>query len=336
MVASWIKIFEKHSNEFSKIGVKLQEADLSQDVSFTGMKPVAFCIKSDVFELSDQTWKSLYILTLIEHHAILNPCKWLESIGYRVDYIPVDSKGIVLCNSFDGINLASIMFANNEIGSIQPIKKLCEQAHAAGTLFHSDAVQAVGHIEIDVKELDIDFLSASAHKFNGPKGIGFLYAKALSLLTPLISGGSQEFGYRAGTENVASIVGMAVALKKNCSEIEQNSQKILMLENSLLQMLREKNIDFIRNGAENHIPGNISLSFKNQNGEALLHRLDFAHICVSTGSACDSQNTQVSHVLRSIGLPKEYAEGTIRISLGKYNTEEDVAVIAKSLASILL
>jgi len=271
----------------------------------------------------------------IEHHAILNPCKWLETAGYKVDYFPVDSKGIVVADSFEGISLASIMFANNEIGSIQPIKKLCRKAHDSGALFHTDAVQAVGHLKIDVKKLDVDFLSASAHKFNGPKGIGFLYAKEPSKLPALINGGAQEFGLRAGTENVASIVGMATALKKNCLEIEKNATKLLSLENDLLQILHEKGIDFIRNGAENHIPGNVSLSFKDQDGEALLHRLDFARICVSTGSACDSQNTQISHVLRSIGLANEYAAGTIRISLGRDNTEEDTKSIANALISIL-
>ena len=254
----------------------------------------------------------------IEHHAILNPCKQLEGLGYKVDYLGVDDKGIVDCAEIIKLetapNLVSIMFANNEIGSIEPIKDLCRVAHKRESLFHSDAVQAIGHLKIDVQDLDVDFLSASAHKFNGPKGIGFLYAKNPNLLSPFICGGAQEYGLRAGTENIASIVGMSVALKKNCEEIEKNN--------------------FVRNGAENHIPGNISLSFKDFEGEALLHRLDLMGISVSTGSACDSKNIQVSHVLKAIGLDKEYAKGTIRITFGKGNTIDEAMAIADALKKI--
>ena len=270
----------------------------------------------------------------IEHHAVLRPCKWLENKGYNVKYLSVDSDGVVEDYSLDGINLASIMFANNEIGTLQPIKRVCEKAHASGALFHTDAVQAVGHLEIDVHDLDVDFLSASAHKFNGPKGIGFLYAKKTSELPSFMNGGGQEFGFRAGTENVASIVGMAVALKKNYDQIEKNKKHLFHLENILITQLNQGDVEFIRNGSQNHIPGNVSLSFKNQDGEALQHRLDFEGICVSTGSACDSRNVQISHVLKAIGLSKDFAEGTIRISLGKENTELAVNQIADSIIKI--
>ena len=271
----------------------------------------------------------------IEHHAILNPCKQLEGLGYKVDYLGVDDKGIVDCAEVIKLetapNLVSIMFANNEIGSIEPIKDLCRVAHKRESLFHSDAVQAIGHLKIDVQDLDVDFLSASAHKFNGPKGIGFLYAKNPNLLSPFICGGAQEYGLRAGTENIASIVGMSVALKKNCEEIGANKKHLMMLENVLLGALKTSEIDFIRNGAGERIPGNVSLSFKGCDGEALLHLLDLNGICVSTGSACDSKNTQVSHVLKAIALDEEYAKGTIRISLGKNNCVDEIRKIADSL-----
>lgn len=271
----------------------------------------------------------------IEHHAILNPCKQLEGLGCKIDYLGVDDKGIVDCAEIAKLeaspNLVSIMFANNEIGSIEPIKDLCRVAHKRESLFHTDAVQAVGHLKIDVQNLDVDFLSASAHKFNGPKGIGFLYAKNPNLLSPFICGGAQEYGLRAGTENVASVVGMSVALKKNCEEIDANKKHLMMLEDVLLDALKTSEMNFIRNGADERIPGNISLSFKNCDGEALLHLLDLNGICVSTGSACDSKNTQVSHVLKAIALDEDYARGTIRISFGKNNTVDEVLKIAEVL-----
>lgn len=275
----------------------------------------------------------------IEHHAILNPCKQLEGLGCKIDYLGVDDKGIVDCAEIAKLeanpNLVSIMFANNEIGSIEPIKDLCRVAHKRESLFHTDAVQAVGHLKIDVQNLDVDFLSASAHKFNGPKGIGFLYAKNPNLLSPFICGGAQEYGLRAGTENVASVVGMSVALKKNCEEIEKNKCHLQDLERTLLRELHDACLDFVRNGAENHIPGNISLSFKDFEGEALLHRLDLMGICVSTGSACDSKNIQVSHVLKAIDLSENYAKGTIRITFGKNNTIDEAKAIADAFVKII-
>lgn len=283
------------------------------------------------------SWK--VAVSEIEHHAILNPCKQLEEFGCKVDYLGVDDKGIVDCAEITKLetapNLVSIMFANNEIGSIEPIKDLCRVAHKRESLFHTDAVQAVGHLKIDVQDLDVDFLSASAHKFNGPKEIGFLYAKNPNLLSPFICGGAQEYGLRAGTENVASIVGMSVALKKNCEEIEKNKCHLQNLEHALLRELHNAGLNFVRNGAENHIPGNISLSFKDFEGEALLHRLDLMGIYVSTGSACDSKNIQISHVLKAIGLPENYAKGTIRITFGKDNSVEDANYVANAIKKVL-
>lgn len=280
------------------------------------------------------------ITSQIEHHAILRACQDIEHMGYPVAYLPVDSTGIVHVEELSrritsNTRLVSIMMANNEIGTIQDIPSLARESHLAGAVFHTDAVQALGHIKVDVGELGADMLSASAHKFNGPKGIGFLYIKSGTPLRSYISGGAQEFGMRAGTENIASIVGMAVALRKNTSLLSETSAHLNSLEVRLLDALHSANLDFIRNGSGNHIPGNISLSFHGRDGEALLHRLDLMGICVSTGSACDGKNTQISHVLKAIALDEKYAKGTIRISLSRANTVEDVDFIAEALVKIL-
>lgn len=290
------------------------------------------------------------ITSAIEHHAILRACQYMKDAGRAsVIILPVNREGILSeCDLEEAIKykgelvascsskLVSVMMANNEIGTVQDIKKLCELSHKHGAAFHTDAVQAIGHIPVDVKDLDVDYLSASAHKFNGPRGIGFLYSKGENLLSEYHSGGSQEFGKRAGTEDVASIVGMAVALQKNNKTMKEEGKRLLELEGILIEGLKQNGIDFIRNGAPNHLPGNVNLSFKNSDGEMLLHRLDLMKICVSTGSACDSVNTQISHVINAICVPKEYAQGTIRISLGKDNTEEDVNRIVIALNKILM
>lgn len=285
------------------------------------------------------------VTSAIEHHAILHACK---SAGAEVKILPVNSVGIVsnedLVNSLEWgehpvpsclSTLVSIMLVNNEIGTIEPIKELVTIAHEHGAYFHTDAVQGIGHIPIDVRELGVDMLSASGHKFNGPKGIGFLYIREGTRIVPYADGGAQESRMRAGTENVASIVAMATALKKNCANMVENKKKLCILEKRLIEQLEVSEISFIRNGYEKHVPGNLNLSFKNASGEMLLHRLDLMGICVSTGSACDSVNTQISHVINAIGVPKEYAEGTIRISLGRDNTVDDVNEIAHALIKIL-
>ena len=284
--------------------------------------------------------KRSIVTSQIEHHAILRACETLEKHGYPVAYLPVNREGVVTAETLESVitsstSLVSIMFANNEVGTIEPIKDLCEIAHKHGSLFHTDAVQAVGHVRIDVKELGVDMLSASAHKFNGPKGIGFLYVKKGTPISQYSNGGSQEFGLRAGTENVASIVGMAVALKKNCDAIEENAKHMGLLEAKLLDGLSESGVDFIRNGATQRVPGNISLSFRRADGEALLHRLDLMGISVSTGAACDTVNTQISHVLKAMGIDEAYAKGTIRISWGNNNTIEEAEILSEKLIRIL-
>lgn len=298
--------------------------------------------ESDNWVIQGAIRQNLDIITSsIEHHAILRPCQYAENKGRKVTYLPVNNDGTVsplsLNNAIEKNNgIVSIMFANNEIGTIEPIKELASLTHNRGYIFHTDAVQALGHIHIDVHELGIDLLSASAHKFNGPKGIGFLYIKKGLFWPSLIMGGNQENFHRAGTENVASIIGMAVALQENVSQIDANAIHLQTIENIIIEELNKSKIPFLRNGAKKHIFGNMSLSFPNFNGESLLHRLDLLGISVSTGSACDSKNTQISHVLSAIGLEKSYALGTIRISLSKTNTEEDAKKIATALSSILL
>lgn len=280
------------------------------------------------------------ITSQIEHHAILNSCNAMEKLGYEVVYLPVDDKGIVSLEALkteisNDTALVSIMYVNNEIGTIQNVKEIAHITHEYGALFHTDAVQAIGHIDVNVEELEIDMLSASAHKFNGPKGSGFLFLRNGVILNSYISGGSQEYNRRAGTENVAGIVGMAVALKENVDNIHTNADYLLKLEEAFIQKLDSYKIDFRKNGSAYKCPGNISLSFPNIEGEMILHRLDLKGVQISTGSACDSKNTQLSHVVKAIAIPGKYAKGTIRISLGADNTYDEVIYIADELANII-
>ncbi|WP_326975380.1 cysteine desulfurase family protein [Caproicibacter sp. BJN0012] len=312
---------------------------LPEEIYFTsgGTESDNWAIKGSAFV---DTVKRTTITSAFEHHAILNSCKAIERLGFPVTYIWPTSEGIIAPDTLAQIitnqtRLVSTMLANNEIGTIQPIKELCDIAHAHGALFHTDAVQAVGHVKIDVQGLGIDMLSASAHKFNGPKGIGFLYIRKGTQIIPYADGGAQENGYRAGTENIASIVGMAVALRNNCTHLEENVAYVQSLERLLLKELQEAQILFIRNGGKNTLPGLLSLSFSGAGGEAILHRLDLMGISISTGSACNSENTEISHVLKAIQLEEKQAKGTVRISLGRNNTEEDVEGIVGALTKIL-
>lgn len=308
---------------------------LPEEIFFTsgGTESDNWAIKGTAF---CQSGRRCVITSEFEHHAVLRSCETLEHLGFPVDYIKPSTNGIIEAHSLsDIINnpvLVSVMYANNELGTIQPIKELADIAHQHNAYFHTDAVQAVGHIPINVRELNVDMLSASAHKFNGPKGIGFLYVKSGTKIMPLLNGGSQESCFRAGTENVASIVGMAVALKKNCGSIAQSNSHIEAVTNAFISAL---NVEYRVNGNGHKLPGIINISFEGKNGESILHLMDLKGICISTGSACDSVNTQISHVLRSIDVPKEFAEGTIRISFGKENTEEEAITVAKALNKVV-
>lgn len=285
--------------------------------------------------------KRATITSTIEHHAILRSCQFIERLGYPVAYINPNSNGVITVEALGQViagatNLVSIATANNEIGTIQQIKMLAEIAHRNGAFFHTDAVQAIGHIPVDVNELNIDLLSASAHKFNGPKGIGFLYVRDGTPILPLLNGGAQENAHRAGTENVASIVGMATALSMNCSQMQNSQQQSSEMAELICSILNAAEVDYIHNGYIDGLKGILNLSFRGKDGEAILHRLDLRGILVSTGSACDSSSTQVSHVIRAINVPDSYAKGTIRISLGKDNTIEEARIIGETLVSILM
>lgn len=311
-----------------------------EEIYFTsgGTESDNWAIKSSAFA---DPFRRPMITSAFEHHAVLHSCAAIERLGYSVKYLNPNGEGQIASHTLeenitDDTRLVSIMFANNEIGSIQPIFELCEIAHAHGALFHTDAVQAVGHVKIDVHELGIDMLSASAHKFNGPRGIGFLYIRKGIELPPYVDGGAQERGHRAGTENVASIVGMAAALKLNCDSMEENQRKVRALGKRLLAGLDSAGISYVRNGGDKTLPGLISLSFAGFSGESILHRMDLMGISVSTGSACDSVNTEISHVLKAIRLDETIAKGTIRISLGKNNCDKDVDGILTALRKIIV
>ena len=312
---------------------------LPEEIYFTsgGTESDNWVIKSSAFSDSK---KQVMITSAFEHHAILHSCSTIEHFGYPVVYMSPSNEGYITPENLEkhiteNTRLVSIIFANNELGSIQPIQELCKVAHTHGALFHTDAVQAVGHIKINVHELGVDFLSASAHKFNGPKGIGFLFIRKGAELRPYVDGGSQENLYRAGTENIASIVGMAAALKTNSDSLDKNQLHILKLEKQLLARLDESGVVYRCNCVESKLPGLLSLSFPDKDGEAILHRMDLMGISISTGSACDSVNAEISHVLKAIHLAENYAKGTIRISLGKNNTQEDVENIVASLVKIV-
>lgn len=288
-----------------------------------------------------QDINKMHIITsCIEHHAILEVCHLLEEHGFTVTYLPVNKFGQVEPEVLkkairQDTVLVSIMLANNEVGTIQNIVEMTNIAHANNILFHTDAVQAVGHIPIDAKRLGVDFLTASAHKFNGCKGTGFVYVRDGVTTSSLLIGGAQEKGRRAGTENVAGIVAMSTALEKNCENMNKNIEHINEVVSVFLDELSKRGIDYIRNGAEVSLPGLVSVSFRNAESEMLLHRLDLKKICISMGAACDSKQTIVSHVLKAMQIKEDYVNGTIRVSFGKYNTINEAVIIAEAISDIL-
>ena len=277
----------------------------------------------------------------IEHHTILNCCaEAAKRLNFTIISTPVDKQGRVslpeykenISEHIDGI---SIMLANNEIGTIENVSMLAEIAKTHCIPFHTDAVQAVGHVPVNVQKLGIDMLSASAHKFNGPKGVGFLFARKGMPLGNFIYGGQQESGRRAGTENIASIVGMATALKINCASMKENMERLNLMSENVRVYIRSKLPNAVFNGdLEKCLPGHISLSLRDISGESLLHLLDLRGIAVSTGAACNSKSEEISHVLRNIDLPRSLSRGTIRISFGTNNTDKDATFVAKEIVSM--
>ena len=278
------------------------------------------------------------LISPVEHHAILNCCRKVALVShYTIAMTPVDETGKIIIPDYeeyvseypDGI---SIMLANNEIGTIEDIEHLTRIAHRYNIPFHTDAVQAMGHIPINVKTLDVDMLSASAHKFHGPKGIGFLYVKRETPMGSFIEGGQQESGRRAGTENVAAIVGMATALRLCCERMNEVTARLAEMTACFRKIINANLPEAIFNGDPEHrLPGHISLSIPGISGEGLLHVLDLQGIAVSTGAACNSKSTEISHVLKAIELPVKLAKGTVRITFGAYNTVDQAQYIADKI-----
>ncbi|WP_236908638.1 cysteine desulfurase NifS [Clostridium sp. Cult3] len=281
------------------------------------------------------------ITSKIEHHGVLHTCEYLEKQGFKVTYLDVDEYGVIDLEQLkksitDKTILISIMFANNEIGTIQPIEEIGKIAKERGVYFHTDAVQAVGHVKIDVDGSNIDMLSMAAHKFYGPKGIGALYIRQGVKIDSLITGGGQERNRRAGTENVPGIVGMGKAIELAYENMDENNEKLISLRERLIKGIFD-NIDYVQlNGhPTERLPGNVNICFHFIEGESLLLSLDMEGIAGSSGSACTSGTLDPSHVLLAIGLPHEIAHGSLRLSLGDFNTEEEVDYVVKKLVEIV-
>lgn len=285
--------------------------------------------------------KNHFITSAVEHHALLHSAQRLQKEGFEVTFIPVDREGQIDPEQVRAAirpetGLVSIMFANNEIGTIYPIKEIGAICRQAGVLFHTDAVQAAGHLPINVKEMNIDLLSLSAHKFHGPKGVGAFYCRRGIPLPSLIDGGAQERGKRAGTENVAGIVGLGAALRLANEEMSEASARVSAMRDRLIDgILQTVPMCRLNGPRHNRLPGNCNISFLGIEGESLLLRLDLAGIAASSGSACASSSLDPSHVLLAIGLPHEVAHGSVRLSLSDYNTEEDVDYILEKLPEIV-
>lgn len=352
--AAWAAMTPFLREEFGNPSSLHSRAKTPREAVSAARATIAACIGADPEEIfftsggtESDNWvikgtDRVLMVSAYEHHAVLNAAASEESCGRKVVYVRPKVGGYLMPETLtkrweEGIGLVSVMMANNEIGTINPIKLLAEFAHKRGALFHTDAVQAVGHIPIDVRDLGIDFLSASAHKFNGPKGIGFLFIRKGLKLKQLIHGGQQEAGLRAGTENVASIVGMAAALKSNCDQMERNSARLDALAERLKEGLEGvvDQIVYPGSGVCDQLPGFVSVSFPGHPAEGLMHMLDLKGIAVSTGAACDSKNTQISHVLKAINAPRAIAESTIRITFGPENTFQDVDAILAALKILL-
>lgn len=284
--------------------------------------------------------KKHIISTAFEHHAVLHTLKKLEKEGFEIQLLPVGKKGNITAEQVkeairDDTCLVTTMYANNEIGSILPIGEIGKVCREKGVTFHTDAVQAAGHLPINVKEQNIDMLSMSAHKFHGPKGIGALYVRRGIPLQSLIEGGAQERGKRAGTENVAEIVSMAAALQEACDNMEKNTAKVIALRDELIAGLKKIPHGELNGSEENRLPGNVSFCFEGVEGESLLLLLDDKGVCASSGSACTSGSLDPSHVLLAIGRPHEVAHGSLRLSLNEENTEEDVKYMLEEIPEII-
>ena len=312
-----------------------------EEIYFTagGSEADNWALKGVAAQLKDKG--NHIITTQIEHHAILHTCKALEKDGFKVTYLPVDEYGLVTAEQVEAAItpetiLVSIMFANNEIGTVEPIAEIGAVCKAHKVLFHTDAVQAIGHVPVDVKAMNIDLLSMSGHKFYAPKGVGALYCRTGVRLKNLIEGGAQERSKRAGTENLPAIVGMGKAIELITAEMEEENARMTAMRDRLIAGILEKIPDARLNGHPvKRLPGNINVSIRFIEGEALLLSLDMAGIAGSSGSACTSGSLDPSHVLLAIGLPHEIAHGSLRLTLGRFNTEKDVDYVLEQLPKIV-
>lgn len=298
-----------------------------------------WAIKGAAYQLREKG-KTHIISTAFEHHAVLHTLQALEREGFTVTYLDVHRNGIVSAEDVEAAiteqtGLVTVMYANNEIGTIQPISEIGAVCRAHGVLFHTDAVQVVGNVEIDVKKQQIDLLSLSGHKLHGPKGVGALYIRKGISIKNFLDGGAQERGHRAGTENVAGIVGLAKAMELACSTIEQRRKTLTPLRDKLIDGLSSIERSHLNGDRTQRLPGNISFCFEGIEGESLLLLLDMQGVAASSGSACTSGALDPSHVLLAIGLPHEVAHGSVRLSLGDCNTEEDVDYILSVLPPIV-
>lgn len=295
--------------------------------------------ESDNWAIKGRMRLGRILTTRIEHHAVLNSLAFCEKYpgAGRAGMLPVNRQGLLSLRTLEKnlsrrVSLVSVMFANNEIGTVEPVGEIAELTHRYGAVFHTDAVQAAGHIPINVHELGIDLLSASAHKFHGPKGIGFLYCRNNVPLENFMNGGQQESGFRAGTENIASIVGMAAALKISCDTMTETVRRLKKMTDEFYGIIKNAIPDAVFNGSpDNRLPGHISLSIPGIAGEGLLHFLDLKGTAVSTGAACNSKSTEISHVLTAIRLPLALAKGTVRITFGSDNKDGDAVAVARQI-----
>ena len=310
------------------------------EIYFTagGSESDNWAIKGTAFAKRDKG--NHIITTAIEHHAVLHTCQWLEKQGFEVTYLPVDENGLVSVEDVekaitDKTILISIMAANNEIGTIEPIEEIAKIAHAHHVLFHTDAVQAIGAIPVDVRAIGCDLLSLSGHKFHGPKGVGALYIKQGTRIDNLIHGGAQERGRRASTENVAGIVGMAEAIELATANIPEKAARISALRDQLIDGLTTLPYVRLNGHRTKRLPGNVNVSVRFIEGESLLLRLDLAGVAASSGSACTSGSLDPSHVLLAIGLPHEIAHGSLRLSLSDTTTQEEVDYVLSVLPGII-
>ena len=345
-----------YGNPSSLHSVGQEAAEALQDAreriaACLGCQPREIFFTSGGSEADNQALRSAAVLgarkgkrhilsTAFEHHAVLHTLKRLEKEGFEVELLPVGPTGTVTARQVrdairDDTCLVTIMYANNEIGSVLPIAEIGAVCREAGVLFHTDAVQAAGHLHISVRDENIDMLSLSAHKFHGPKGAGVLYARQGIQLTPLIEGGAQERGKRAGTENIPAIMGMAAALEEACAHIDENAAKVSALRDRLIEGLSKIPHCALNGDPVSRLPGNVSFCFEGIEGESLLLLLDAKGICASSGSACTSGSLDPSHVLLAIGRPHEVAHGSLRLSLCEWNTEQEIDVMLKEIPQVV-